>query len=49
MGQVLGTNHLACMWKVRMKEEESIKGEGDNERGGSKSREKHYSNQETKL
>jgi len=49
IGQALGTNHLACMWRVRMKEEESIKGEGDNERGGSKSREKHYSNQETKL
>jgi len=30
MGQVLSTNHLACTWSVRMKEEDSIKEEGSN-------------------
>jgi len=28
------TNHLACMWRVEMKIEESIKEEGSNERKG---------------
>ena len=32
MGQV--SNHLACMWRVEMKGEKSIKEEGSNERGG---------------
>ena len=32
MGQGSKTNNLACMWKVRMKEKKSIKGEGGSER-----------------
>ena len=39
MGQVSSTNHLAYMWRVRMKEEDDIKGEGDSER-------KRWENQE---
>ena len=34
MKQVSSTNHLACTWWVRMKEEESIKEEGGTERKG---------------
>ena len=36
MGQVSSTNHLACTWRVRMKEEESIKEEGSNGKGDRK-------------
>ena len=35
MGQVSSTYHLVCMWRVEMKREKSIKGEGSNEREGS--------------
>ena len=31
MGQGGSTKNLPCTWRVRMKEEENIKGEGDNE------------------
>ena len=31
-GTSINTNHLACTWRVKMKGEESIKGEGGNER-----------------
>ena len=33
-GISINTTSLACMWKVKMKGEESIKEEGINERGG---------------
>ena len=46
MGQGGSTKNLACMWRVRMKEKESIKGEGGSER---KSREKYCSNLESNL
>ena len=39
MGQISSTNHLACKWGVKMKEEESIKGEGGSERKGSRNQE----------
>ena len=39
MGQVSSTNHLAYTWRLRMKEEDGIKGEGDSER-------KRWENQE---
>ena len=32
MGQGGSTKNLACIWRVRMKEEEGIKGERGNER-----------------
>ena len=41
MGKVSSTNHLACTWGVRMKEEDSIKGEGGSERKGSRNQEKN--------
>ena len=41
MRQVLNTNHLVCMWRVKMKREESIKGEGGNERKGSRNQERN--------
>ena len=41
IGQVSSINNLACTWRVRMKEKESIKGEGGNERWGSENREKN--------
>ena len=41
MGQVSNTNHLVCMWRVKMKGEESIKGEGSNERWGSRNQERN--------
>ena len=30
MGQISIINHLACMWRVRMKEEENMKEGGSN-------------------
>ena len=30
-GTNINTNHLACTWKVEMKKEDNIKGEGGNE------------------
>ena len=45
MGQVSSTYHLVCMWRVEMKREKSMKGEGSNEREGSEiCKRKHYSN-----
>ena len=45
MGQVSSTYHLVCMWRVEMKREKSIKGEGSNEKEGSEiCKRKHYSN-----
>ena len=41
MGQVSNTNHLVCMWRVKIKGEESIKGEGSNEIGGSRKEERN--------
>ena len=41
MGQGSSTNNLACTWRVRMKEEESIKGEGGSERKGSRNQERN--------
>ena len=41
MEQVSSTNHLACTWWVRMKEEESIKEEGSNENKESKNQERN--------
>ena len=41
MRQVLNTNHLACTWRVRMKGEEIIKGEGGNERKGLRNQERN--------
>ena len=41
MRQVSNTNHLACTWRVRMKGEESIKGEGRSERSGSRNKERN--------
>ena len=41
MGQVSNTNHLVCMWRVKMKGEESTKGEGSNERRGSINQERN--------
>ena len=49
MRQVPNTNYMVYMWNVKMKREESIKGERSNERKWSKSREKHYNNQEPNL
>ena len=36
MGQVSKTNYLVCTWRVKVKGEGSIKGEGGNEKGGSR-------------
>ena len=33
MGQISSTHHLVCTWRVEMKREKSIKGEGNNESG----------------
>ena len=41
MGQVSNTNHLVCTWRVKMKGEESIKGEGSNERRESRNQERN--------
>ena len=41
MGQGLSTNNLAWTWGVRMKEEESIKGEGGSDRKGSENQERN--------
>ena len=41
MRQVSNTNLLVCTWRVEMKGEESIKGEGSNERGGSRNQERN--------
>ena len=48
-GTSINTNHPACIWRVEMQGEDSIKEEEGNERGGSKQREKHCSNQELYL
>ena len=37
----INTNHLACMWRVKMRGEESIKGEGGNERKGLRNQERN--------
>ena len=54
MGSVDGTSiqiyRLTCTWKVKMKKEDSIKGEGVGETGGSEKLEKkHCSNIEPDL
>ena len=49
-GTSIQTDRLACMWKVEMKREDSIKGEGVGEKGGSKnSGKKHYNNLQSNL
>ena len=40
-GTSINTNHLACMWRVEMKGEDSIKEEGDNERRESRNQERN--------
>ena len=40
MRQVSNTNYLACTWRVRMKEEDSIKGGECSEIGGSRNQER---------
>ena len=44
MGQVSSTNHLASTWRVRMKEEQSIKEEGGNGEGDQKIRKRKHCN-----
>ena len=40
-GTSINTNHLACMWRVKMKGEGSIKEEGGTERKGSRNQERN--------
>ena len=40
-GTSIKTNHQACTWRVKMKGEENIKGEGGSKKGGSENQERN--------